>query len=241
MGKPWSTANDRLKAQPDVRTAYAGMVTRVDRYVGRILAELKQQALERDTIVFFTSDNGATLPELGETFFGSAGECRGHKGNLYEGGLRVPMIARWPGRVAAGRRSDFVWYFPDFLPTAAALAGTIAPRGVDGMSVLPTLLGREQKPHEFLYWELPVYNAKTQEFAPGIPMQAMRRGSLKGVRPRQDGAVEVYDLAADPGETRDLASGRRELAEEFDRMMRAARTAPRVQKEPAHSWWDVRS
>jgi arylsulfatase A len=241
LGKPWGTPNARLKAQPDVRTAYAAMVTRVNRYVGRILEELRQQGLERDTIVFFTSDNGATLPELGETFFASAGDCRGHKGNLYEGGLRVPMLARWPGRVPRGRTSDFIWYFPDFLPTAADIAGAHAPSGIDGMSVLPALLGKQQEPHEMLYWELPDYDWKTQEFASGVPVQAMRRGNMKAVRPKRDGAVELYELAGDPSETRDLAPNQPALARQFDEWMRAARTAPRTQKEPPHSWWDVRS
>jgi len=241
MGKPWSQANGRLKAQADVRTAYAGMVTRVDSYVGRIMAELKAQGVDRETIVFFTSDNGATLPELGETFFGSAGACRGHKGNLYEGGVRAPMISRWPGHVPAGRKSDFIWYFPDFFPTAAELAGARHNAKVDGISVVAALLGKEQKPHEMLYWENPGYNWKTQEFAPGVPMQAMRRGDMKAVRPKQNGPVEVYDLAKDPSETTDLVAARPELGAQFDKLLRAARTEPRVQKEPPHGWWEARS
>jgi arylsulfatase A-like enzyme len=240
MGKPWGKAGERLKEQPDLRTAYAAMVSRVDRYVGQIVGELKKQGLERDTLVFFTSDNGATLPEL-DGFFESAGSCRGHKGNLYEGGLRVPMIARWPGRVAAGRKSDFTWYFPDFFPTAAEVAGVKFDAKVDGMSVLPALLGREQKEHEFFYWENPKYDWKTKEFAPGVPMQAMRRGKMKAVRAKQDEVVELYDLAADPGEAKDLAAARPAEAEKFDRWMREARTAPRRQTEPAHPWWDVKS
>ncbi|MBI5281461.1 MAG: arylsulfatase [Candidatus Solibacter usitatus] len=240
-GKPWSQPNGRLKAQPDLRTAYAGMVTRVDRYVGLILAELAQQGLDRDTIVFFTSDNGATLPELGETFFGSAGDCRGAKGNLYEGGIRTPMLARWPGRVPAGATSDFIWYFPDFFPTAAELAGARHPAKLDGISVVPTLLGGKQKPHDMLYWELPRYDGKTREFLPGIPMQAMRRGNMKAVRPKQNGPVELYDLAADPTESNDLAGRKPELAARFDQLLRAARTPPRPQKEPPHPWWEARS
>jgi arylsulfatase A-like enzyme len=241
LGKPWSQPNGRLKAQPDVRTAYAGMVTRVDRYVGRVMAELKQQGLDRDTIVFFTSDNGATLPELGETFFQSAGNCRGHKGNLYEGGLRVPLLARWPGHVPAGRQSDQICYFPDFLPTAAELASAKLPSGIDGISVVPALLGKNQKQHEMLYWENPGYDWKTKEFAPGLPMQALRRGNLKAVRPRQNGGVEVYDLAADPTESHNLAGEKPELSAQFDQLLRQARTEPRPQKESAHSWWDVKS
>jgi arylsulfatase A-like enzyme len=217
------------------------MVSRVDRYVGSIMNELKQQGIDRDTIVFFTSDNGATLPEIGETFFNSALNCRGHKGNVYEGGLRVPMLARWPGHIAAGKTSDFIWYFPDFFPTAAEIAGVKHTAKIDGISVLPTLLGRKQKPHETLYWELPRYNSKTQEFAPGLPMQALRKGDMKAVRPTQNGPVEVYNLANDPSESRDLAKNKPELGAEFDKLLRAARTEPRVQKEPPHTWWEARS
>jgi len=241
MGKPWSQPNGRLKAQPDVRTAYAAMVTRVDSYVGRIMAELKTQGVDRETIVFFTSDNGATLPELGETFFDSAGVCRGHKGNLYEGGLRVPMISRWPGHIPAGVKSDFQWYFPDFFPTAAELAGAKHSAKIDGVSVVPALMGKQQKPHEMFYWEYPGFDWKTQEFAPGVPMQAMRRGDMKAVRPKQNGPVEVYNLAKDPSETTDLAKARPELGTQFDKLLRAARTEPRVQKEPPHGWWEARS
>jgi arylsulfatase A-like enzyme len=240
MGKPWGKPGDRLKEQPDLRTAYAAMVSRVDRYVGQIVGELKKQGVERETLVFFTSDNGATLPEI-DNFFESAGACRGHKGNLYEGGLRVPMIAKWPGRVPAGRKSDFTWYFPDFFPTAAEAAGAKFDAKVDGMSVLPALMGREQREHDFFYWENPRYDWKTKEFAPGVPMQAMRRGTMKAVRPKQDGPVELYDLASDPAETKDLSAARPAEAEKFDRWMREARTAPRRQTEPAHSWWDVKS
>lgn len=241
LGKPWSQPNHRLKAQPDVRTAYAAMVTRVDSYVGRIMAELKTQGIDRDTIVFFTSDNGATLPELGETFFESTGICRGHKGNLYEGGLRVPMISRWPGHVPAGVKSDFIWYFPDFFPTAAELAGARHNAKLDGVSVLPALLGQKQKPHEMFYWEYPGYNWTTQEFAPGLPMQAMRQGDMKAVRPRQNAPVEVYDLARDPSETTNLAAARPELAARYDKLMQAARSEPRPQKEPPHGWREARS
>ncbi len=241
LGKPWGPPNGRLKAQPDIRTAYAAMVTRVDRYVGDIMNELKRQGLDRDTIVFFTSDNGGTLPAIDETFFNSTLNCRGHKGNVYEGGLRAPMLARWPGHIPAGKTSDFMWYFPDFFPTAAELAGAKHSAKIDGISVVPALLGKKQKPHESLYWELPNYNSKTQEFAPGLPMQALRKGNMKAVRPKQNASVEVYDLAADPTESHDLAKEKPELAAEFDKLLRAARTVPRVQKEPPHPWWEARS
>jgi arylsulfatase A-like enzyme len=241
MGKPYRNANDRLKAQPDLRTAYAGMVTRLDSYVGRIMARIRELNLDRDTIVFFTSDNGATLPGI-DNFFDSAPGCRGHKGNLYEGGLRVPMIARCPGRVPVGRKSDFIWYFPDFFPTAAEFAGASGvPKNLDGISVAAEITGKKQQGHETFYWEHPQYNNKAQEFVPGLPMQAIRKGTLKAIRPKTNAKVELYDLAADPGETKDLADAKPELAAQFDRLLQTSRVPPRAQKEPPHPWWEARS
>ena len=153
----------------------------------------------------------------------------------------MPMIVRWPGRVPAGKVSGFAWAFHDVLPTLAQIAGAKDAPPCDGMSVLPTLLGKGQKPHTSLYWEFPRYNSKAGAFADEIPMQAMRRGHWKAVRPKPDGTVELYDLKSDPGEERDLASQKPGLAAEFDRAMKAARVPPRPQKEPAHPWWNVRS
>ncbi|MBL8211054.1 MAG: arylsulfatase [Bryobacterales bacterium] len=237
-GAPFRPPNGRLPEQRELRTAFAGMVSRMDRYAGRILALLKELGLERDTIVFFTSDNGGI--RAGENYFNSTGPYRGQKGNLYEGGLRVPMVVRWPGQVPAGRTSAFAWSFQDFLPTAAELAGVKAP-ACDGISVLPALLGKKQKPHTQLYWEFPRYIAKTGTFAEEIPVQAMRRGDWKAVRPKAGGAIELYNLKSDPGETKDVAAGQASLVAEFDKAMRAAHQHPRPQREPAHRWWDVRS
>jgi arylsulfatase A-like enzyme len=241
MGKPWGEKNPRLKSQPDLRTAYAGMVSRVDRYVGRIMKELAAHNLDRDTIVFFTSDNGGQLPSVGEAFFSSMGQCRGGKGTMYEGGIRVPLIARAPGRIAANRRSMFQWYFADFLPTACEFAGVKKLPTIDGISVVPTLLGGKQTPHKYLYWEQPRYNSKTQEFLPGIPMQGVRAGNWKAVRPAQDGPVEIYDLDADPSETKDLAAVNKDQLTRLTAMLKEAHVPPRPQKEPPHPWWEARS
>ena len=240
-GPLYSEKRGRLKPQPELGPAYAGMVTRLDRYVGQLMSLLKELGVDRDTLVFFTSDNGGMMGRFENDFFRNTGVFRGQKGNLYEGGLRVPMIARWPGRVPAGKVSDLAWAFHDFLPTAAEAAGVTAPRHIDGISVLPTLLGQKQKPHEELYWEQPRYDSNKKVFQDEIPEQAMRRGQWKAVRPKPNGPVELYDLAADPGESKDLAASRPELAAEFDRRMRAARTPPREQKEPPHPWWEARS
>ena len=240
-GKPYVEKRGRLKSQPELGPAYAGMVSRVDRYVGRLMGLLKDLGLDRDTLVFFTSDNGGIMSGFENDFFRNTAGLRGQKTNLYEGGIRVPLIARWPGRVPAGRVSDFAWAFHDFLPTAAEVAGVAAPRGIDGISVLPTLFGKKQTPHEGLYWELPRYDGNRKVFQDEVPMQAMRRGRWKAVRPKPNGPVELYDLAADPFESKDLAATRPELAADFDKRLKAARTPPRPQQEPPHPWWDARS
>lgn len=238
-GAPLTTENGRQAPQPEPRAAFAGMVTRLDRYVGQVMSLLRELELERETAVFFTSDNGGL--RFSDNFFRNTGPYRGHKGNLYEGGIRVPMIVRWPGRVPAGKVSSFAWAFQDALPTLGEIAGIKdLPRG-DGMSVLPTLLGKSQQPHTALYWEHPRYNAKTGRFAEEVPMQAMRRGDWKAVRSKPNGEVELYDLKSDPGEERDRAAEKPELAAEFDRAMQAARVPPREQKEPPHPWWEARS
>jgi arylsulfatase A len=241
MGKPYGREGQRLAAQPDLRTAYAGMVSRVDRYVGSIMAELAKHGLDRDTVVFFTSDNGGVLGPT-DDFFSSMGKYRGNKGTMYEGGLRVPMIARWTGRIAAGKRSNYPWYFADFLPTACELAGVKnLPAKIDGHSVVPTLLGKGQKQHEVMYWEMPRYNGKTQEFADEIPMQALRNGRWKALRPKANAPVEIYNLEADPSESNNLAETNTDEAKRLTKLLADSRTPPRRQKEPPHPWWDARS
>lgn len=184
------------RSQETPRAAFAAMVTRLDRHVGEVLASLRQAGIDRETIVFFTSDNGPHREGGADPdFFDSNGPFRGIKRDLYEGGIRVPMIVRWPGRIRAGQVSDHPWAHWDFLPTAAALAGAAAPK-VDGRSQLPTLRGRRQKPAPYLYWEF---------FERGFD-QALRTGDWKAVRRGPDGPVELYDLRSDPGETRDLAT-----------------------------------
>jgi arylsulfatase A-like enzyme len=138
----------------DEQKIYATMVDRLDSDVGRVMALLKELSLDRNTLVFVASDNGSVDAEVNARF-GSAGGFRDFKGSLREGGIRVPLIARWPGKVPAGHVSNFATAFCDFLPTAAELAGAGAPGGIDGISIVPTLLGRSQRPHEYLYWEMP--------------------------------------------------------------------------------------
>lgn len=223
---PSRAPNGRLAPQTELRAAFAGMVSRVDRYVGEVLALLRELNLERDTLVFFTSDNGGI--NAGDNFFKSCGPFRGQKGTMNEGGLRVPMIARWPGRIAAGKVSSFAWSFHDFLPTALDVAGSGKTHRCDGMSLLPTLLGKNQKPHDSLYWELPRY-AKG-EFVQETPQQAMRKGHWKAVRPKPGAPVELYDLRNDPGEERNLAAQHPDVAAGLEAAMKAARVPPRPQR-----------
>ena len=136
---------------------YAAMITRADTYVGEIMRRLKEYGIDNDTLVFFTSDNGGTDTGPSRKFH-SNGPYRGAKEKvdegMYEGGIRTPMIARWPGKFRSGSKSDLPWSFWDFLPTAAEVAGVETPRNLDGISVLPTLTGGRRQPlHEYLYWE----------------------------------------------------------------------------------------
>lgn len=197
---------------PTPRAAYAAMITRMDREIGKVLALLDELELGDDTIVFVTSDNGPTYAGGADAeFFESAGGLRGLKGELYEGGIRVPLIARWRGKIAPGRTSDHVSGFQDFLPTLAEIAGIAGaevPEDIDGVSFLPVLLGTgEPKEHEFLYWE---YHA-------GGGSQAVRMGNWKAVRRnihKDPGApTELYDLAKDPTESTDVAATEPEVIE----------------------------
>ena len=240
-GEPYVNPAGRLLRQDELGPAYAGMVSRVDRYVGAVMALLKELKLEEDTLVFFTSDNGGVMGGFQNDFFQNTAGLRGQKTTMYEGGIRVPMVARWPGRIAAGKTSPYYWNFADFLPTAADVADAKAPAGIDGFSVLPTLLGKKQKPHESLYWELPRYDGKTKEFRKENPMAAMRRGTMKLVRPKPDAAVELYDLAADRSEKTDLAAKMPDVVAGMEKQLNAMRTEPRAQSEPPHPWWEARS
>jgi len=175
----------------------------------RMMALVAELGIDENTLVIFTSDNGAATPLWDpEDYFNSAGGFRGHKQNFYEGGIRVPLVARWPGRIAAGSVSHLPCAFCDFLPTACELSGQGIPPYTDGISILPALLGKgKQKEHEFLYWELPRYNNTTHQFREEIPRQAVRMGNWKAVRPVPDGPLELYNLEADPKETTNVAAG----------------------------------
>jgi len=197
------------------RACYAGMVTRMDKDVGRIMALLKELGLDENTLVIFTSDNGPTYAGGADSdFFESAGPLRGLKGSVWEGGIRVPFIARWPGRIEAGSESDHVTAFWDFLPTCAQLLGRRPPRDIDGVSMLPTLLGRadRQKQHKHLYWEL-------------RGQQAVRMGKWKAVRLKPDQKIQLFDLSRDIGEQNDLAAQHPEIVARMKEILTNGRTA----------------
>jgi arylsulfatase A-like enzyme len=201
--KPW----------PDPARRYAAMVSMVDRQVGEILALLKELGIEQNTLVFFSGDNG------GADYFTSAEhprgihsanknpetglEFRGKKGNLYEGGLRVPFLARWPGKIAPRRVTDHLGYFPDIMATIAEVSGAKAPTDIDGLSILPELIGeqaagRKQPQHEYLFWE-------------NSGWTAIRQGHWRAVKPPRNAPWELYDLAADPSESQDLAAAKPDI------------------------------
>jgi arylsulfatase A-like enzyme len=189
------------KDWPAVEQTFASMLEKVDTNVGRVLQALVQLGLDARTVVFFSSDNGPHA-EGGHSaaFFGSSGQLRGSKRDLTEGGLRVPLIVRWPGVVAAHSISHHVSASWDLLPTFAALAAAPAPAGIDGISILPTLKGAPQPTHPFLYWE-------TRD---GGGQQAVLEGPWKAIRGRllreDSGAWRLYNLDSDPAELHDLAA-----------------------------------
>ena len=220
-----SFAGGHYSPQERPRAAYAAMISRLDRDVGRILGKLKDFGLAEHTIVFFTSDNGpAAEGGADPAFFDSSGPLRGMKRDLYEGGIRVPMLVWGPGRVPSGMVSDQVWTMWDVLPTAADLAGVPAPTDVDGISMRAALLGgeapRTQNP---LYWEFYEHGSA----------QAVRMGDWKAVRrPMLTGDIELYDLSRDIGETTDLAGANPEIVREMVRLMEEAHTPSALWQPP---------
>ena len=191
---------------PQQAKNYAAMITRMDGDIGRMMKLLKEVGIDDDTIVFFTSDNGPNPPFI--KAFGSHGGFRGRKGRLYEGGIRMPMIVRQPGRIAAGTVSDYPWVFYDLMATAAELAGIDPPGKTDGISVVPTLSGKKQKVRDFFYWEF---------YSPFH--QAVRMGKWKGIRFGTKEPMELYDLSVDEFETKDIAADHQDIVKKIGSIM----------------------
>jgi arylsulfatase A len=201
----------RFARQQRPRAAFAGMVTRLDEGVGAVVAELEDLGVAEDTLILFTSDNGPAGDYLVDAeFFDATGGLRGYKHSLYEGGIRVPMIAWWPGTIEP-RETDHVVAQWDIVPTLAELAG-VEVRDVDGLSFLPLLYDESQPAHEYLYWEQ--HDITTA--------QAVRFGNWKALRNEPGDLIELYDLQTDPGETADLAPARPDLVERAEAYMEEA-------------------
>ena len=199
----------------DGEKVYATLVDRLDSDVGRVLALLKELNMERDTLVLFASDNGPGGGPANNARFGSQMGLREVKGTLREGGIRVPMMARWPGKVPAGKVSDYPTAFWDFLPTAAEFAGTVAPAGIDGLSIVPAMLGRKQKARPYLYWEI---------LTPQKLTRAVRMGEWKAFQAAVGAPVELYHLPTDPAEAKDVAAANPAVVKKVEQILASART-----------------
>jgi arylsulfatase A-like enzyme len=203
------------RSQPMPHAAFAAMITRMDRDVGRIVDLLRSRGMSERTLVIFTSDNGPHKEGGADpAFFNSSGGLRGIKRDMYEGGIRVPMIASWPGTIPAGKTSSYAAAHWDWYPTFAELAGATMPRGLDGVSLTRALHGQEQPPHDFLYWE----------FHERGFQQAVRMGNWKAVRLAKDQPLELYDLAADLAEKTNVASAHPEVIAKIEAYLKTART-----------------
>ena len=207
---------------------HAAMVKRMDLYVGRLLAKLRQLHLEEKTLVIFSSDNGHHTEggEGQEDLFAKSGPLRGKKRDLTEGGIRVPTLAWWPDRIKAGSESNHVAFFGDFLNTAADLAGAPIPEGRDGISFASELLGRadQQRRHPHLYWEF---------YERGFSQALIIDGRWKVIRTNaKQPKVEVYDLQNDLGETNDLSTQQSDLLTRADTLFRSEHVEPATPKSP---------
>ena len=197
---------------------HAAMISRMDRDVGKLVDKIEELGLTKNTLIMFTSDHGAHGQSGTANFFKSSGPLRGVKRSMYEGGIRVPLIATWPGKIKAGSQSDHLSAFWDMMPTLAELTGGKPKAKHDGISFLPELLGKtgEQKQHDYLYWEL---------FEYGKGNRAVRKDKWKGVIRNlfADRKLELYDLESDLGETKNVADAHPEIVKELQQIMTTAR------------------
>jgi len=216
--------NGAYGSQPEGHAAFAAMVTLLDKQVGEVLNKLKELGLDKNTIVMFSSDNGPHQEGGADPdYFDSNGPFRGYKRDLYEGGIREPMVAWWPGKIKANSKTDLPSAFWDVMPTLADVAGIKTPENIDGISFLPTLLGAGgQKTHNFLYWEFHEHGGR----------KALRKGDWKLVNydvfdPAKT-TVELYNIASDPDEQNNVAAQHPEVVKELSELMAGARTPSEV-------------
>lgn len=206
--------NGGYGSQKEPHTAFAAMVYLLDKQVGEIIDKVEELGIADNTLIIFTSDNGPHQEGGADPdYFDSNAELRGYKRDLYEGGIRVPMIAYWPNKIKANSTSDHVSAFWDFLPTVCEIAEIKKPQNIDGISFLPELMGQEQKSHDYLYWEFLEQGGK----------QAVRLNDWKGVRlnmgDNANAPIELYNLASDIGETTNVAEKNPEIVEQIANIM----------------------
>jgi arylsulfatase A len=211
-------------SQPESHAAFAAMVKQLDDYVGDLMKKLAELGIDKNTIVIFASDNGPHLEGGGDPdYFDSNGLLRGYKRDLYEGGVRTPMLVMWPGKIKAGSTTDHISAFWDIMPSLSEITGIKTPENIDGISFLPTLLGKKkQAEHEYLYWEFHEQGGK----------MAVRMGNWKAVKLNIDknpqGPVELYDLSSDIGETTNIAVMHPDVIKKLDKIMKEAHTPSEV-------------
>jgi arylsulfatase len=224
---PYDTGEGYLP-HPTPKACYAAMVSFLDKQVGRLLSTLKELDLSNDTIVIFTSDNGTTYlkKQVDYEFFESVGKLRGLKGSLYEGGIRVPLIARWPGKIKQNSVTNHIAANYDFFATFCEIADIDMNQGTDSISFLPELLDRkdQQKKHEYLFWDFRSYGGQL----------AVRIGKWKGVKQdmisNHEASVELYDLEKDISEKNNLAEQYPAITAKIENIMVQARTSPKCEK-----------
>jgi len=211
-------------SQPDSHAAFAAMIKELDDYVGEIIDKLRTLGIEKNTVIIFSSDNGPHMEGGGDPdYFGSNGGLKGHKRDLYEGGIRIPFIVKWQGKIKPGSVSNHVSAFWDIMPTLAEITGAKPPENIDGISFLPSLLGKKhQKEHEYLYWEFHEQGGK----------MAVRQGNWKAIKLNVDkspgNATELYDLSNDPSEARNIASQNPDIVIKLENIMKQAHTPSTV-------------
>ncbi len=210
-GKGFKTGH--YGSQPEAHAAFAAMIDLLDEQVGEIVNKIEQLGLSKNTLIVFSSDNGPHLEGGADPdYFNSNGPLRGYKRDLYEGGIRVPMIARWEGVIEKGIVSDHVCAFWDIMPTLCELAGVDPPSNIDGISLVPELQGRseQQKKHQFLYWEFHQSNTI---------VQAIRMGKWKGIRPGPCSPLQLYNLVKDIGEQNDRSDQHSDLVQKMQLLL----------------------
>lgn len=200
---------------PEIERTHAARITMLDEQVGLLIKRISEMGELKNTLILFTSDNGPHGENQHDpAFFVSSSGLKGHKRDLYEGGIRVPMIAYWEGRIRAGQTSGHKGIFYDVMPTLAEVAGIAPPKQTDGISFLPELLGKKQKKHDLLYWAIQAYKSA------GNYRQATRLGRWKAVRYGQEGRTELYDLESDLYEAENVADKYPEIVEKMNNILR---------------------